>query len=317
LRKRILITGGSGYLASSIAYSLLNNKSYKISVCSNSNIKFNNPSIKTYNIDWKNLSSINKICTGQDIIIHCASPDASFASNFPKESYEFNSVILESFLNEAVKKNVKKFIYFSSVHIYKSIMEGNINENSKIYPVHPYGISKKIAEETIFKYKNLIEINIIRLSNVFGIPTNENKNCWKLVINDFCKQVILNKEIKINSDGTQIRNFVSLNELCRLIDFIIKYFCDGKLLPEVFNFGGDLTLSIRDLAKLIAKKYKALYKLNPPIKIKNNFDFSIKNKSKLNFDFSLILECGFVPFDKYNKEIIDLFLHIENNFSNE
>ena len=58
---------------------------------------------------------------------------------------------------------MKKFIYFSSAHVYQLKHEGVLNEKSPINPQHPYGVSKKIAEQTLFNKKELIEINIIKL----------------------------------------------------------------------------------------------------------------------------------------------------------
>ena len=311
MKKKILITGGSGYLAGSIAFFLHQNENYEISICSSFKIKSKLRKSNIINVDWNKTSSLKNICKGKDIIIHCASPDAFFSKKYPLESYEFSDNVLDSFVKEAVNNKVQKFIYFSSAHVYKSRLGGVLNEKSPINPKHPYGISKKIAEQTLLKNKDLIEINIIRLSNTFGIPSNANLNCWKLVVNDFCKQVVLNKEIIIDSDGTQTRNFVSVNEVCRLINFMIISFYERKLLPPIFNFGGNWTLSILDVAKLIVNQYKKTYGFSPPIHIKKK---SKKSSPILNFDFSLITKNGFKPNDNNLAEINELFLYVKNNF---
>jgi UDP-glucose 4-epimerase len=313
LKKKILITGGSGYLAGSISSFLCQNKNYEVSICSSSNIESKHGEINTLRVDWNKKSSLRNICKSKDIIIHCASPDANFSKKNPEASYEFSNNILDSFLNEAIRNKVKKFIYFSSAHVYQPKLEGVLNEKSPIIPEHPYGVTKKIAEQTLLNKKELIEVNIIRLSNAFGIPSNENLNCWRLVVNDFCKQVVLNKEIIINSDGSQIRNFVSVNEVCRLIDFMINCFYKQKLLPYVFNFGGNWTLSILDLAKVIANQYEKIFDINPPIRIKKK---SKIYTPKLNFDFSLITKNGFKPHDTNLADINELFSYVKNNFLN-
>lgn len=311
MKKKILITGGSGYLAGSISSFLCQNKNYEVSICSSSNIESKHGEINTLRVDWNKKSSLRNICKGKNIIIHCASPDANFSKKYPKASYEFSNNILDSFLNEAIHNKVKKIIYFSSAHVYQPKHEGVLNEKSPIIPEHPYGVSKKIAEQTLLKKKDLIDINIIRLSNAFGAPSNENLNCWKLVVNDFCKQAVLDKEILINSDGTQVRNFVSVNEVCRLIDFMITHFYDGKLLPKVFNFGGDWTLSILDIATLIAKQYEKQFEFSPPIKVRKRTKNSIP---KLNFNYNLIIKSGFKPKNNNMKDINELFLYVKNNF---
>ena len=312
MKKKILITGGSGYLAGSIFSFLCQYKNYEVSICSSSNIQSKHGELNTLKVDWNKKSSLRNICKGKDIIIHCASPDADFSKKHPEASYEFSSKILDSFLNEAVNSKVKKFIYFSSAHVYQLKHEGVLNEKSPIIPQHPYGVSKKIAEQTLLNKKELIEINIIRLSNAFGIPSNKNLNCWKLVVNDFCKQAVLDKEILINSDGTEVRNFVSIHEVCRLIDFMIKCFFKGKLLPTIFNFGGNWTFSIFDMAKLIAKQYEKHFDLEPDIQIKKTQKIS---SPKLNFNYDLIINSGFKPNNNKMENIDELFLYVKNNFS--
>ena len=61
---------------------------------------------------------------------------------------------------------------------------------------------------------------------------------------------------------------MTVNEVCRLVDFIIERFKMGKLIPFIFNFGGSWNLSIKSLAVLIAKKYKEAYGINPKIILK-------------------------------------------------
>ena len=312
MKKKILITGGSGYLAGSISSFLCQNKNYEVYICSSSNIESKHGEVNTLMVDWNKKSSLRNICEGKDIIIHCASPDADFSKKYPEASYEFSSKILDSFLNEAVHSKVKKFIYFSSAHVYQLKHEGVLNEKSTIIPQHPYGVSKKIAEQTLFNKKELIEINIIRLSNAFGIPSNKNLNCWKLVVNDFCKQAVLDKKILINSDGTEARNFVSIHEVCRLIDFMITSFCKGKLLPTIFNFGGNWTLSIFDMAKLIAKQYEKHFDLDLDILIKKT---SKPSSPKLNFNYDLIIKSGFKPNNNNMAHIDELFLYVRKNFN--
>ena len=312
MRIKILITGGSGYLAGFISSFLCQNRNYEVSICSSSNIESNHGDINTLRVDWNKKSSLRNICKGKDIIIHCASPDANFSKKNPEASYDFNSKILDSFLNEAIHNKVKKFIYFSSAHVYQIKYGGVLNEESSTIPDHPYGVSKKIAEQTLINKKELIEINIIRLSNVFGIPSNKNLNCWKLVVNDFCKQAVFDKKIFINSDGTQVRNFVSIHEVCRLIDFMISYYCKGKSLPTIFNFGGNWTLSIFDMAKLIAKQYEKHFDLYPVIQIKK----SPKSSSpKLNFNYDLIIKSGFKPNNNNTGDIDELLFYIKNSLN--
>lgn len=313
MRFKILITGGSGYLAGCISNYLNQKNSFEISVCSTVEIQTKKTGIEYLKIDWNVLASIVEICKDKDIIIHCASPNAEDCFLNQKKAYDFNSIVLNEFINQAIKQGVRKFIYFSSFHVYGDLKKEFLDEKSQTEPNHPYGISKKIAEQVLLKYKdkNLIDINIIRLSNVFGVPCNLNLKGWNLVINDFCKQAILFNEIKLNSDGSKIRNFVSINEVCRLIDFMIWKHEKSEILPFVFNFGGDLTSSITDIAYLISDIFSKRFKKIPFRK--NNQKTEYISKTEFIFNYDLIKNHGYMPKLNHKDEINLIFDFVKKN----
>ena len=312
----ILITGGSGYLAGCLANFLNGNKNYNITLSTSSENFAKKNKFNVFKIDWGSSVSLDIACKNKDVIIHCAGPNAAEAYQNPNKAFEFSSKVLDNLIKKAIKNKVKKLIYFSSVHVYKTPLEGYLNEKSPLDPKHPYGISKKLAELTLSKYiKNEnLDINIIRLSNAFGKPFWNNKNCWNLVVNDFCKQVVVNKSIQINSDGNEVRNFVTVNEVCRLVDFIIERFKMGKLIPFIFNFGGSWNLSIKSLAVLIAKKYKEAYGINPKIIFKKRRQ--AKPNKSLEFSYDLIIKKGFKPRNNYLDDIKQIFNYVKDNFLN-
>lgn len=311
----ILITGGSGYLGFCIYKYFKEKKKHKITICSSSNIK-KIRGLDFVEINWNKKESIRSICKNQDIIIHCASPNARECENNPNNSYKFNSITLDLFIKIAISSQVKKFIFFSTAHVYRSPLMGVIDENSLLKPTHPYGISKKIGEETLLKYKKVknFEFNVIRLSNAFGVPYSNNKKPWDLVVNDFCRQAVVSNFIRINSDGKNFRNFVSVKEVCRLLDFMINLFVKRKKLPLIFNFGGSWTLSVKSLAELIANRHEKRYGIKPDIILKKNGQG--KNNLFLLFSSDLILKEGFKPQNNYLNEIDKLFEFVKAKFVN-
>lgn len=305
----ILVTGSTGYLGGCIASSLRKDKSFKITTCSTSNE--DNIKEKNLKINWEDNNSIKRACLGQDVIIHSASPNSIESEKTPILTYKFNSIILESLINIAIECGVKKFIYFSSIHIYSSSLQGFINEFTPLKPRHPYGISKKIAEETIIKFSKCdnIEFSIIRLANVFGKSCNMTKNHWNLVINDFCKQAVFSKKIKIKANNNETRNFVPITEIERLISFLLEKFSKNEQTPSIFNFGGKWNLNLIELAQLIAEEY---YKFKgEKISILCNKNFK-KQSHNFKYDFERILEAGFSCKHDYSNEILNLFQSLEN-----
>ena len=300
----ILITGATGYLGGCLSLHLKKDFNFNITTCSSSdNGDFGHKHLK---IDWRNNESIKQVCDGQDIIIHCASPNAKESELNPEGTYKFNSIILDRFIKQAIISNVKKFIYFSSAHIYNSPLLGHLKESTPLKPTHPYGISKKIAEETLLKYSKLksFTVNIIRLSNVFGIPCNKKINPWSLVVNDFCYQAFKTKRIKIKAESNEIRNFVPLSEINNLMSFIIEKYSRSEDLPTIFNFGGMWNLNLAQLGQIIADMYFKFRGENVNVLFSDNFN----NYSHfLKYNFDLIMNMGFIPNSNYSDEIKKIF----------
>lgn len=305
----ILITGATGYLGGCLLSYLKNKKNFNITTCSASdNLGLH---VKHLRIDWKNEKSIKQACNAQDIIIHCASPNAQESVLKPEIAYEFSSVILDRFIKQAIISNVKKFIYFSSAHIYKSPLLGHLRESTILKPTHPYGISKKIAEETLLKYSEhgSFGVNIIRLSNVFGMPCNKKINPWNLVVNDFCYQALKTKKIKIKAASNQIRNFVPISEINNLINFMIEKHVGGEVLPTIFNFGGQWNLNLSQLAQIIADVYYELKGEKINILFSDKFN---SNSNILNYNSDLIMQMGYMPSSNYIDEIKKIFYNLSS-----
>jgi UDP-glucose 4-epimerase len=289
----ILITGGSGYLSNSIANFLEKNKNLKIFLASRNRQLSKKSNHKFILINWNDYQSISKACTDKEIVIHCASPNANFSNSNFENSLYFNTRVLKLFLKACKYKGIKKFIYFSSFHVYKSPFNYVINDNTIANPSSNYGIIKHAAENTIInEISNEIEYNIIRLSNAFGPPENSSSMGWDLVINNFCFQLVRHNEITIHSNPHTKRNYVSLTNINNLINnLIIKYF-KGENTPSIFNFGSSDNLSLLEVSTKIINTYEALHLKNAKLKINSKetdlfslFEFKSETINLINIDF--------------------------------
>ena len=63
---------------------------------------------------------------------------------------------------------------------------------------------------------------VFRLSNCIGAPKDINSNCWMLLVNDLCKQIIEHKKMKLNTNGKQLRNFITITDVCRVVNLFIS-----------------------------------------------------------------------------------------------
>ena len=290
--KSILITGGSGYLGGRIYDYLKSFNEFNIIVASRKNIN----NINQRKVDWNSKVSIKNLCNKIDIIIHLAAINAKECLDNPDEAYKVNTLNTKNLIESAILNKVKKVIYFSTAHVYSSCLSGLIDENTKTNNEHPY-----------FDKKNNFQGIILRLSNSFGPPSDINSNCWMLFANDICKSAVLKSKIFIKSNPLQVRDFVTLSDVCR----VTKHFLDYKVESNpVFNIGGRSSFTLIDFAKLVQKQFKNVF--NEKIEIISN----TKNKTKpfLNYNIRKLESTGFVLQSKIEDEIVSLIKFCKKNF---
>lgn len=308
---KILITGGRGLVAGRLA-KYLKSKSYQVKLVGRKieNNYSNKKKLNIYPINWNRDTSIKSNLKNIDVIVHAAGSNAEDAKKNPTKALKFKQKSTSKLIYYAKKMKIKKIIYLSSCHVYKKNNKKNlIHENSLTDSVIPYKKAHLAAEKKLSEIgsNNELQYIILRISNIVGSPINKTSNCWTLLANDLCRQAILNKKMIIKSSQNQNINFITMTEVFRVINFIIKNknFRSGK-----YNLVSDTEKSISYIAKKIKFRCNKLYKYGPPVianfhknpkyhsKISNHKIYKIIKKVKLNFE----------------KEIDDLLKFCKKNF---
>jgi UDP-glucose 4-epimerase len=280
----ILITGGFGFIGSRLAQELATTE-HKIRL--SSRVKREKPEwiqeAEISQVEWNDEESLKKICKGIDCIIHAAGMNAKDCEVNPEEALYFNGLITLKLINSAINQGVKRFIYLSTAHVYSSRLSGEIDEGSQVQNLTPYSTSHYAGERSVLfmSSQKKIEGVVLRISNSFGVPSHGEVNCWNLLINDACRQVVKSNEIILNSSGFQQRNFIGMQSLCEIIIKIIdmKY----ELLQKgLFNIGSEENITISEVAKIIKERSKIILKQNPQILFKEK-NQKIINEEKLNY----------------------------------
>lgn len=312
---KILITGGLGFLGGRIIDYLVKYTNYKILVTTTQDItkiQVNN-NVNYINLNWNSQIEINNCCRNIDVIIHLLGPNASECQDNVELALNISVNYTQKLLISANKNKVKKIIYFSTAHVYSSPLVGLITETSSLKNQHPYAQSKIAAENLILKSLNKSNLSglIIRLSNSFGPPVDTRPNCWMLIFNDFCKQAILNKKIVIKSKVNSIRNFVTITDVCSFIKYVIVNNFENFDSP-IYNLGGELTISILEVANLIKSRCKINYGFD--VEIIQNFEDENAEKVSLIYDIQKLKKIGFELENDYLKEIDNLLNFCNKNF---
>ena len=313
---RILITGGFGYLGGRLARFLEQSGNHTIILGTRgSKVKPEwLPNSEIVKMDWDSRDSLNQICKGVDVIIHLAGMNASECAVDPVMALEFNGVATARIIQAAVSQKVKRFIYFSTAHVYDSPLAGDINENTLPKSLHPYATSHRAAEDVVMAAHSRKEITgiVFRMSNAFGAPVNIDAKCWMLLVNDLCKQVVKTQKMLLNSSGTQLRDFLTITDVCRATLHMIYCDLDISYLP-LFNLGGGCSLSVMEMAQLISQIY--ISEFGKEVKLicqdpKNN-----ESSYNLIYNIDLLKRMGFHPQNEFREEISQLLAFCNKNFN--
>ncbi len=280
----IKIVGGSGYLGNRI-HNFLECQNYNVL---SSTRRKSNLNRKLIHVDLKSPESIDNFCEYDDTVIFSGGMNQATCNNSSTKLLNEEINNFYQFYDECLKKRIKKFIYISTSQVYSEQNE-LINEESNIFSKDAYTNRHIKAEDYILSNNNKNTQNyIIRLSNAFGPPVNPNTKCWHLAVNDFALNSVIKNQIKIRSDGKQMRNFVDIKYFCEAILFILKQ--NTKENNIIYNIGGYRSFNIYSLAKLVAERNNLNNGINtniinkPEIKT-NSREFSFSSKKIVNAGF--------------------------------
>ncbi len=294
----VLITGGAGYIGSTVAHLLLDKKC-KVTIIDNLSTgkKYNIPKKSIfYKCDISDKKRVKKILKENfDIVLHFAAfikndesikkPNKYFMNNYQKGKI---------FLNLCFKSDIKNFIYSSTAAIYGNSKK-KVKENEKLRPLSPYAKSKLNLEEFFFQNKKKINFIILRYFNVGGVEKKlrcgfDIKN--KSLISNLCKSFITGKEFLIfgrnhqTNDGTAIRDFIHVRDLAQ-IHFMFCQKILKKKYSEVFNCGYGKPISVKKMYRIFSKISKKSPKIIYKSKIKKDISISISDVSKLNSEIHI------------------------------
>jgi CDP-glucose 4,6-dehydratase len=261
--KTILITGGAGFIGSTLANELAEQGNKVIIVDDLSSGKKENidKKIKFYKADVrsKKIAEIFKKEKPQIVYHLAARPLVQDAYNKPYQAIEVNVMGTVNVLEACRKqKGIESIIIVSSDKAYGKAKELPYKEDHPLQGDHPYDASKSAADllaKTYFTTYGL-PIKITRFSNVFG-PGDTN---FSRIFPDIMHAVIKNKELLIRSNGKMIREYTYVKDI---VFGCIKLANHNKNFGEAFNFGSENVFNVLDIIKKSeqALKVKINYKI--------------------------------------------------------
>lgn len=249
--KKVLITGGAGFIGSHIA-DLLLEQGYDVIIIdnlSNGSTKYLDKKVKLYQIDINSKETEGIIKNERpDFLIHTAAQiNVNKSMQNPTQDAIINVLGTIRLLEYAKKYNIKKFIFSSSAAVYGLTENTSIEEVHSVQPISFYGASKYASELYIKLYSELHKIpyTILRYANVFG--PRQSSDGEGGVISIFCNSFLNQETPIIFGDGEQTRDFIYVKDVAKANLAALE---QGD--NEIFNIGTNNKISINDLFYLLA-----------------------------------------------------------------
>lgn len=287
--KKILITGGAGFIGSHLAEALSKNNHVVVldNLFQGNKIKLNkNIKFITGDVIDKNL--VLKFSKGCHTIYHLAAIiGVDVVSKNKTQNMDIEFIGLKNICEAAKKNNIKKILYSSSSGVYGKLnYSKKVKENSIVSPVSGYAMAKRACEIYLknFQLETNIHCAAVRLFNVYGKRQDS-----RMVIPRFVYNAKQNKNIIIYGNGYQTRDFTFINDCTKaliLLENKIKGF-------EIFNLSKGSDISIKHLAIIVKKLFKSKSKIKFIKTPKNLEEYQVNRRCG---DSSKLLQyIGFKP----------------------
>lgn len=310
---RILVTGGRGYLGGRISKALME-LGHEVTITTRNPqlISESHVGVKILSPNWNSKSELQKVCYGKDLVIHAAGVNAQDCQDSPSAGLEFNGNATGRLVRAAEESEVRTFIYLSTAHVYSNRLSGHIDEETPTLNQHPYATSHLLGESKVLESCNTTKKLVIRLSNVYGAPSNGFADCWGLFINDISRQVATQKSITLRSDGSQERDFVPISELLGFLSDICQPEIDIEL-PVLLNFGSGNSMTLLEVANKVRILSKSVFGFAPEIEV--GLPNQEKSYSKLSFSTLHSALLSSYKTREMDEEIMELLHFARHNFA--
>lgn len=256
--KKVLVTGGLGFVGQNLVKHLVQNYNCEMIVvddCSNSSVAVVNEvinKVQFHQISVMDSERLFPLFKDVNYIFHLACVQIGHSSSDPvldmKVNAESTLQILE-YLRHNELPSFERFIYTSSCSIYGSSAKLSIEEDDPKFVLSHYASTKLLGENytTIYNLNYDIPTTVVRYSNVYGFgQTPRNPYCG--VLGKFVHNALTNKALKIFGDGEQTRDYTFIDDA---INATILAAVHPRAIGDSFNIGTSIETSVNKLVEII------------------------------------------------------------------
>jgi UDP-glucose 4-epimerase len=258
---RVLITGGLGFIGSTLAHRLVE-LGARITLVDSliptyggnlRNVAGIEDQVRINIADVRDEHSMDYLVQGQDFLFNLAGQTSHLDSmRDPYTDLEINCRAQLSILEACRTHNPGlTLVYASTRQIYGKPDYLPVDERHLLHPVDVNGVNKMAGEWYHILYNNVYGIRAcaLRLTNTYG-PRMRVKDARQTFLGIWIKQLIADEPIQVFGDGAQIRDF---NYVDDVVMALLVAAADPAAAGQIFNLGSDETINLRDLAALIVE----------------------------------------------------------------
>ncbi len=247
--KKVLVTGGAGFIGSHVVDLLIEND-YGVVVVddlSHGNIEYVNKKAKFYRVNICDNTKLKNIFQKEcpDFVIHNAAQiDVRRSIKEPEFDAKINIVGSLNVIKCCREYGIERIVYASTGGaIYGEPQYLPVDEKHPQNPLSPYGISKLTVEKYLSIYKQIYNLDYIslRYSNVYGPRQDPLGEAGVIAI--FSRKLLRNETPIINGDGEQTRDFVFVEDVAMSNLLSLR----KKTRSNVFNIGSGIETSINEI----------------------------------------------------------------------
>lgn len=250
--KKVLVTGGAGFIGSELVRQLAEQRLSVVAV--DNLVSGHRENLEGVPADFAQLvvadiranEHMQELMRGVDIVFHLACLGVRHSIHSPFENHEVNASATLQLLAAARATGVKRFVYVSSSEVYGTALHESMSEEHPTFPMTVYGASKLAGECYTRAYHRTYEYPtvVVRPFNAYG-PRSHHEGDSGEVIPKFLLRCMAGRPMVIFGDGTQTRDFTFVSDTAR---GIMLAGTSTDAIGKTINLGWGREIAINDLA---------------------------------------------------------------------
>lgn len=254
---RCLITGGAGFIGSSLARQATDAFDSVMVIDNLVNGKWENirdagaEDVECVEHDIRDTSAISKWLKGVDVVYHLACLGVRHSIHSPRENHDVNATATLDLLTLSRAAGVRRFVYVSSSEVYGTAHQAPITEETPAFPHTVYGASKLAGDCYTRAYWDTYRFpaTVVRPFNSYG-PRCHHEGDSGEVIPKFMLRALAGRPLIVFGDGTQTRDFMYVEETAH---WIMQAGLRDKAIGQTINLGSGREIPITELAQQVLR----------------------------------------------------------------